>query len=134
MIDDLQQLAPAAYANHVQRPGVVHCWTYEPFRQVVVATGRKRLIMASMTNDVCIVFPAISAVEDGFEVQVVVDASGSPTKDADNAAIMRMRDRGVTITSAYQMIAELVTDWASTEGSAIQHIMFEETLMHLVRA
>lgn len=79
-------------------------------------------------------FPAISAVEDGYEVQVVVDAGGSPTKDADDAAIERMRARGVTITSTNQLLAELATDWASPEGSAIQAILYEETLKHLVEA
>jgi nicotinamidase-related amidase len=87
LIDDLQQIAPAAYANRVKRPGVVDCWMYPPFKDAVIAAGRKRLIMAGLTNDVCMVYPAISAIEEGFEVQVVVDAGGSPTKVADGAAI-----------------------------------------------
>ena len=76
LLDELQAIAPAAYAARVKRPGVVDCWLFEPFRQAVAATGRKKLIMAGLTNDVCIVFPAISAVEDGFHVQVVADAGG----------------------------------------------------------
>jgi nicotinamidase-related amidase len=134
LLDDLQQLAPEAYAARVKRPGVVDCWMYEPFKQAVLATGRKRLIMAGLTNDVCIVYPSISAVEEGFEVQVVVDAAGSPTKDADNAAIERMRQHGVTITSTNQVMAELATDWASPSGAAIQQVMYEENLRHLVEA
>lgn len=134
LFDDLRQIAPEAYSERVRRPGVVDCWLYEPFRRAVDATGRKRLIMAGLTNDVCIVFPAISAVEDGFDVQVVADAGGSPTKAADDIAIERMRAHGVTITSTNQLLAELATDWASAGGSAIQRVMYEENLRHLVEA
>ena len=134
LLEDLQTIAPEAYAARIKRPGVVDCWLFEPFKQAVLATGRKRLIMAGLTNDVCIVYPAISALEEGFDVQVVVDAGGSPTKDADNAAIERMRSHGVTITSTNQVMAELATDWASTTGSIIQRVMYEENLRRLVEA
>lgn len=83
LLEDLQEIAPEAYNKRVKRPGVVDCWEYEEYKNAVVATGRTKLIMAGLTNDVCIVYPAISAVEDGFEVQVVVDAGGSPTTLAD---------------------------------------------------
>ncbi len=132
LLPDLLSIAPDAHAARVRRPGVVDCWQYQPFRDAVLATGRRRLIMAGLTNDVCIVYPAISAIEDGFAVQVVVDAGGSPTKDADNAAIERMRAAGATITSTNQVMAELATDWASVTGSTIQRVMYEENLRHLI--
>jgi nicotinamidase-related amidase len=132
MFGDLEQIAPDAYAARIKRPGVVDAWTFGPFRDAVLATGRKRLIMAGLTNDVCTVYPAISAVEDGFEVQCVIDAAGSPTQAADNAARERMRAHGVTITSTNQLLAELATDWASPGGAAIQQILCEENLKHLV--
>lgn len=134
LLDDLQQLAPAAYATRIKRPGVVDCWLYEPFKQAVLATGRKKLVMAGLTNDVCIVYPAISAVEEGFEVQVVADAGGSPTKAADDISLDRMARHGVVITSTNQLLAELATDWASPGGSAIQRVLYEENLRHLVEA
>lgn len=134
LLPDLQDIAPEAYAERVRRPGVVDCWTFEPFRTAVLSTGRRKLIMSGLTNDVCIVFPAISAVEEGFEVQVVVDAGGSPTKAADDASIQRMRDNGVVITSTNQIIAELATDWASATGATVQTIMYQEVLRRLVEA
>lgn len=132
LLDDLQTIAPAAYAARVKRPGVVDAWTYEPFRAAVEATKRKRLIMSGLTNDVCIVYPAISAVEAGYEVQVVVDAGGSPTKTADDTALRRMEAHGVTLTSTNQVMAELAMDWASPRGSLIQRVMYEENLRHLI--
>ncbi len=134
LLDDLQTIAPEAYEARVKRPGVVDCWQFEPYRKAVLATGRKKLIMAGLTNDVCIVFPAISAVEEGFSVQVVGDAGGSPTKAADYAALRRMEKHGVVITSTNQVMAELATDWASKTGTTIQGIMYQESLRRLVEA
>lgn len=134
LLDDLQTIAPEAYAARVKRPGVVDAWQYAAFREAVVRSGRKNLIMAGLTNDVCIVYPAISAVEDGFRVQVVVDAGGSPTRAADDAALRRMEQRGVVLTSTNQVLAELAMDWASPLGASVQRIMYEETLRHLVEA
>ncbi len=134
LLPDLETIAPEAYAARVKRPGVVDAWMYDDFKNAVLKTGRKKLIMSGLTNDVCIVYPAISALEDGFEVQVVVDAGGSPTKDADNAAIRRMERAGVTITSTNQVMAELATDWASPSGGAIQKIMYEEILKSYINA
>lgn len=134
LLDDLQAIAPDAYANRVKRPGVVDAWLYEPFKEAVVATGRRKLIMAGLTNDVCIVYPAISALEDGYEVQVVVDAAGSPTTSADETALRRMERAGVTLTSTNQIMAELAMDWSSPTGSSIQRIMYEEVLRRLIEA
>ena len=132
LLDDLQKIAPEAYEKRVKRPGVVDCWEYDDYRNTVLATGRKKLIMAGLTNDVCIVFPAINAVEDGFEVQVVVDAGGSPTSIADETALRRMEKHGVTLTSTNQLMAELANSWSEGTGQTIQTIMYEEVLAKLM--
>jgi nicotinamidase-related amidase len=72
----LQRVLPEAYEKRIRRQGVVNAWGDPRFRQAVVDTGRKQLVMAAVTTDICLVFPAISAVEEGFEVQAVMDASG----------------------------------------------------------
>ena len=132
LLEDLQTLAPDAYANRVKRPGVVDCWEYEPYKSAVVATGRKKLIMAGLTNDVCIVYPAISAVEEGYEVQVVVDAGGSPTTLADETSLRRMERNGVVLTSTNQVMAELAVSWSESFGATIQTIMYQECLSKML--
>ena len=134
LLDDLQRIAPKPYADRVKRPGVVDCWLYRPFHAAVLKTGRRKVIMAGLTNDVCIVFPAISAVEDGFDVQVVVDAGGSPTQAANDTALRRMERAGVVLTSTNQVMAELAMDWASPIGGMVQGIMYEESLKRLIEA
>lgn len=132
LLEDLQKIAPEEYEKRVKRPGIVDCWEFEPFRKEVEATGKKKLIMAGLTNDVCIVYPAISATEDGYEVQVVIDAGGSPTQVADETSTQRMKDHGVTLTTTNQLMAELAYDWANSAGHQIQKIMYEEILSKLI--
>lgn len=132
LLDDLRTIAPEAFAARIKRPGIVDCWEHDEYRRAVEATGRKKLIMAGLTNDVCIVYPAISAVEDGYEVQVVVDAGGSPTTLADETALRRMERHGVTLTSTNQVMAELAVSWSHDFGRTIQTIMYEEILSKLI--
>lgn len=134
LFEDLAQIAPEAYGERIKRPGIVDCWQFAPFREAVEATGKKKLIMAGLTNDVCIVFPAISAVEDGYEVQVVVDAGGSPTMLADETSTRRMEKHGVTLTTTNQLLAELAYNWAEGNGHVIQTILYQENLARLVEA
>ena len=86
--------------------------------------GRKKLIIAGVTNDVCTVYPALTLVEAGYEVQVVADAGGSPNTMADDISLRRMEHGGVTLTSTVQLVAELAGSWATPEGGQlIQAIM-----------
>ena len=134
LLDDLRQIAPAEYEARIKRPGMVNAWDYAAFKQAVEATGKKNLIMAGLTNDVCIVFPAISAVEEGYHVQVVVDAGGSPTVISDETALRRMEKAGVVLTSTNQLMAELAYDWSTEKGGQILGIMYEEILSKLVNS
>lgn len=73
----LRQVAPEAYDARVKRLGIVNAWADPNFKAAVEATGRRHLVMAGVTTDICLVFPSISAVNDGYEVQAVLDATGS---------------------------------------------------------
>jgi nicotinamidase-related amidase len=128
MLDDLAQIAPEAFEKRVKRMGVVDPWDDPNFKAAVVATGRKKLIFAGLTNHVCTVFPSISATEDGYQVQAVIDAGGSPTQVSDNISAQRMKDSGVTITVTDQIIAELANMWTTGAGPTIQKILQEEIL------
>lgn len=128
MLDDLKQIAPEAFEKRVKRMGVVDPWDDPNFKAAIAATGRKKLVFAGLTNHVCTVFPSISATEDGYQVQAVIDAGGSPTQVSDNVSAQRMKDAGVTITVADQIIAELAGLWTKGAGPVIQKILQEEIL------
>src|SRR5689334_4840943 len=77
LMPELQALLPIEFENRVRREGTVNAWNDQHFVNAVRKTNRQHLIMAGVTTDVCLVFPAISAVREGYFVQAVMDASGS---------------------------------------------------------
>ncbi|MYM96566.1 isochorismatase family protein [Duganella vulcania] len=123
LLSELEAILPAEFANRVKRQGIVNAMDDEHFAAAVKATGRKRLILAGVTNDVCTVYPALSLVGMGYEVQVVADAGGSPTKMADDIALRRMERAGVTLTTTNQLIAELAGSWSTPEGSQLVQVL-----------
>ena len=124
--DSLQHVLPEPFAARVQRIGVVNAWDDPRFKKAVEATGRRQLIMGAVTTDICLVFPAISAVEDGFEVQAVMDASGSSFAIGEETSRRRMERSGVWLTSTNTMIAELVQDWSTAEGQKLMPLMMAD--------
>jgi nicotinamidase-related amidase len=112
----LQKALPEAYEKRVKRVGIVNAWDDPHFKKAVEDTGRRQLIIAAVTTDICLVFPAISAVEAGFEVQAVLDASGSSFDIGEETSRRRMERAGVWLTSTNTMIAELVHDWSTPQG------------------
>ncbi|WP_375506115.1 isochorismatase family protein [uncultured Nostoc sp.] len=128
LMTTLAELLPKAYEVRVKRAGIVNAWDDKNFVQAVKNTNRTNLIMAGITTDVCLVFPAISAVHEGYNVQAVMDASGSPFHLSEDLARQRMHDAGVVLTATITMIAELVKDWSRTEGVELQELLFSEVL------
>jgi nicotinamidase-related amidase len=112
----LQRALPEAYEKRVKRVGIVNAWDDPRFKKAVEDTGRRQLIIAAVTTDICLVFPTISAVEAGFEVQAVLDASGSSFDIGEETSRRRMERAGVWLTSTNTMIAELVHDWTTPQG------------------
>jgi len=131
LMPELQVILPEAFAARIKRVGVVDAMDDENFASAVLATGRKNLMMAGITTDVCIVYPAMTAVQQGYSVQVVVDACGSPSKIADDVALRRMEKAGVTLTSTNQAIAELARKWTTPEGGKLIEILFKDVISKL---
>ncbi len=82
----------------VEREGVVNAWDDEAFASACRKTNRRNFVMAGVTTDVCMVGPAISALEEGFNVQVVCDACGSTNQIAEEMAWRRMERAGVRVS------------------------------------
>ncbi|MEB3337130.1 MAG: isochorismatase family protein [Leptolyngbyaceae bacterium] len=128
LMPELQEILPQVFENRVKRAGIVNAWNDSNFKAAVEATGRKYLIMAGVTTDVCLVFPSIHAVEDGYQVQAVMDASGSPFDLSEEMSRRRMEKAGVVLTATNTMIAELAQDWSKPEGSQLIQLLFQEVL------
>ena len=119
LLDELAELLPEAYASRIRRQGIVNAMSDGQFAAAVQATGRRKIIIAGVTNDVCTVYPTLSLLSDGYSVQVVADAGASPTRFGDDMALRRMEKNGATLTSTNQVIAELAGNWSTPEGTQI---------------
>ena len=128
LLPELEEILPEEFAARVRRAGIVNPWDDPNFKGAVERTQRRNLIMAGVTTDVCLVFPAISACREKYQVQAVLDASGSPYEISEEAARRRMEREGVVLTATNTLIAELAQDWSRPEGSQLIEIMFKEVL------
>lgn len=117
LMPELEAALPEAFAARVKRQGVVNAWDDANFAEACRRTGKKNFVMAGVTTDVCMVAPAISAVGEGFDVQVVCDACGSTNPIAEEMSYRRMELGGVRLTSTNAIVAELVKNWATPAGA-----------------
>lgn len=117
ILPELKALFPDA--PYIPRPGQINAWDNEDFVKAVKATGRKQLIIAGVVTDVCVSFPTLCALQEGFQVFVVVDASGTFNKSVRDAALMRMAAAGAEMTNWFAVACELQRDWRNNmEGLA----------------
>jgi len=131
LIQELEQILPAAFNARIKRAGIVNAWNDPNFKRAVEATQRRNLIMAGITTDVCLVFPAISASREGYQVQAVLDASGSPFDLSEEMARRRMEREGVVLTATNTLMAELAQDWSRPGGDQLLAVLFQEVLPSL---
>lgn len=93
----------------------MNSWEDPSFLAAVKKTGRKKLIIAALWTEVCLMGPALGAIDDGYEVYVVTDASGGVTTEAHEMAIERMVQAGAAPVTWLQVMLEWQRDWARTE-------------------
>lgn len=98
-------------APFIPRPGQINAWDNDDFVKAVKATGRKQLIIAGVVTEVCVAFPALSALSEGFEVFVVTDASGTFNELTRQSALSRMEAEGAQLMTWFGVACELHRDW-----------------------
>ena len=98
-------------AAYIPRPGQINAWDNEDFVAAVKKTGRKQIILAGVVTDVCVAFVALSALEEGYQVFVVTDASGTFDQSVRTAALMRMQSAGAELVNWFAVACELHRDW-----------------------
>ena len=89
----------------------INAWEDQDFVDAVRATGRKKLVMAALWTEVCLAFPALDALREGFEVYPVIDAVGGTSVDAHRAGLDRIVQAGAVPVSWVQLACELQRDW-----------------------
>jgi nicotinamidase-related amidase len=92
----------------------INSWEDVEFRKAVEATGRKKLVMTALWTEVCLAFPTLDALREGYEVYPVVDAVGGTSLEAHRAGIERVVQAGAQPISWVSLACELQRDWART--------------------
>jgi len=109
----------------IDRPGIIGAWDDPKFVAAIEKTGRKNLIMAGVTIDVCLAFAAMQAVEAGYNVYGVVDASGALEVTIRENAVARMKDHGITPINWTTVAAELQRDWRLATGKDLGRVFHD---------
>ena len=109
LVPELKEIHPDA--PYIARPGQINAWDNEDFVAAVKATGKKQLIVAGVVTEVCVSFPVLSAIEEGYDVFVVTDASGTFDQVTRDAAWDRMSQAGAQMLSWFGAACELHRDW-----------------------
>ncbi|WP_436805341.1 isochorismatase family protein [Sphingomonas sp. DT-51] len=122
--------SPTAPAIAAELPGVkaidrgtMDAWEHPGFLAAVKATGRKRLIFAALFTEVCLAFPAVDAMKEGYEVMFVEDMVGGQSPVSHKAAISRITQAGALPNSVLGLSAELFRDWGSLEAQKAKPII-----------
>jgi nicotinamidase-related amidase len=110
----------------------VNSWENDEFRNAVVATGRKKLIMTALWTEVCLAFPALDALREGFEVYPVVDAVGGTSPEAHRAGLERVVQAGAQPISWVSLACELQRDWGrvDTVSDVVDIVLTSRLLAH----
>ncbi|WP_105104201.1 isochorismate family cysteine hydrolase YcaC [Microbulbifer pacificus] len=109
LVPELKERFPKA--PYIARPGQINAWDNEDFVAAVKATGKKQLIIAGVVTEVCVAFPTLSAIEEGFDVFVVTDASGTFDELTRHSAWSRMAAAGAQLMTWFGVAGELHRDW-----------------------
>ena len=109
LIPEIHQVNPDAV--YIPRTGQINAWDNPAWVEAIEKTGRKTLIIAGTLTSVCMAFPALSAVEAGYKVFCVVDASGNWSKMATDLTIARITQAGVMPIDTFAVVGEIMSTW-----------------------
>ncbi len=93
----------------------MNSWEDKRIVEAAKKSGKKKIVFAGLWTEVCIVLPAISAIEDGYEVYFIADASGGTSKMAHDMAVARLIQAGAIPITSMQYLLEMHRDWARAE-------------------
>jgi nicotinamidase-related amidase len=117
LIPELREALPEGH--EVIDRGSVNAWDDERIRAAVEATGRKKLIIAGISLEVCAALPAIAATRDGYDAYVAVDASGTFSATKREAGLLRMQQAGVILSDYATLAVEILGDNTAPVAGAV---------------
>lgn len=119
-IAELKEMLPGV--EDIDRTSM-NAWEDEDFFAAIKKTGRKKIIMSGLWTEVCVAFPTLDAIRDGYEVYPVIDAIGGVTTGSHQAAVQRMIQAGAKPITTLALACELQRDWSRGHGDILRGIM-----------
>lgn len=101
----------------------LNSWEDPDFRAAIEATGRKKIIMTGLWTEVCVAFPTLDMIREGYDVYPVTDAIGGVSRDAHESAVQRMIQAGAEPVTAISLTAELQRDWGRPGADRLRAIL-----------
>jgi len=128
LIPEIHQYNPEAV--YIPRTGQINAWDNPKWVEAIEKTKRKTLIIAGTLTSVCMAFPSLSAVEAGYKVFDVVDASGNWSKLATDITLARVVQAGAMPTDTFAVLAELMTTWNRADAMEFAAVMSDHIVPH----
>ena len=111
---EIEDVYPQKTSNYIDRT-TMNTWEDVPAYKAITGKGKKKIVLAGLWTGVCIVGPALSAINDGYDVYVITDSCGDVSKEAHEMAIARMIQAGAHPMTSLQYLLELQRDWSRQE-------------------
>jgi len=115
-------------AVYIPRTGQINAWDNPKWVEAIEATGRKTLLIAGTLTSVCMAFPALSAIEAGYKVFCIVDASGNWSKMATDITTARMAQAGAIPTDTFAVLTEIQSTWNRPDAMEFAAIYAEHVI------
>jgi len=93
----------------------INSWLDQNFKAAVERTGRRKIVLAGLWTEACVMFPTLDLLQNGFEVYVPTDACGDITEEAHERAVQRLVQAGAVPVTSLQFLFELQQDWGRSE-------------------
>lgn len=126
LIPEIHQVNPDAV--YIPRTGQINAWDNPAWVEAIEKTERKSLIIAGTLTSVCMAFPALSALEAGYKVFCVIDASGNWSPMATDITIARVTQAGAMVTDTYAVLAEIMSTWNRSDAFDFAGVMVDHVV------
>lgn len=113
-------------AIYVARTGQINAWDNPPWVQAIEKTKRKTLLIAGTLTSVCMAFPTLSALTNGYKVFTIVDASGNWSKMATDITLARVTQAGAIPIDTFAVLAEIMVTWNRKDAMDFAAIMMDD--------
>lgn len=123
LIPEIHEVNPDAV--YIARTGQINAWDNPAWVKAIESTGRKTLLIAGTLTSVCMAFPALSAVNAGYKVFAIIDASGNWSKMATDITLARVTQAGVVPTDTFAVLGELMSTWNRPDAMKFAAVMIE---------